>query len=318
MATANGHANGTNGVNGTDPPPFPPPRYSKVPPAILVAVAEEDGTYDIEISLDEDIQEDPTELCTLLENERSAKNTWMTVAIAYAKHRKLDVAIEVLGKTLTVFSRGSSQDRLSILNGLCWLYLLRCREAPRVKPGKHTCDEVPALSHKLTSADDNTEEEDEVKTKDYFVQAATSVLNEASRISPSYPPLYLARGVLYLLRASSIPPPTIAGPNHITAERVETLKQAAKCFEDALRSSHGKNLMAKMGKARVNYSMAKYADALKLYQNVLESSPELKDPDPRIGIGCCFWQLGHKDEAASAWRRSLELVCVVSSCLLII
>ncbi|KAF2653743.1 TPR-like protein [Lophiostoma macrostomum CBS 122681] len=287
MATAYGHANGTNGVNGANSSSFPPARYSKVPPTILVAVAEAEGPYDIEISLDEDIQEDPTELCTLLENERSAKNTWMTVAIAYAKHKKVDVAIEVLSKTLNVFSRGSSQDRLSILNGLCWLYLLKCREAPRVKPDGKT--------------------EEEAKTKDFYVQAATSVLNEASRISPSYPPLYLARGVLYLLRASGMPPPMIAGPSHITPERMETLKQAAKCFEDALRSSHGKNLMAKMGKARVNYSMAKYADALKLYQNVLESSPELKDPDPRIGIGCCFWQLGHKDEAASAWRRALEL-----------
>ena len=88
---------------------------------------------------------------------------------------------------------------------------------------------------------------------------------------------------------------------------METLKQAAKCFEDALRASNGRNLMAKMGKARVHYSMGKWADALKGYQNILESSPDLLDPDPRIGIGCCFWQLGHKDEAANAWQRSLEL-----------
>lgn len=65
--------------------------------------------------------------------------------------------------------------------------------------------------------------------------------------------------------------------------------------------------MAKLGKARVNYSMGRYTDALKIYQNVLESSPDLKDPDPRIGIGCCFWQLGFKDDAASAWQRSLDL-----------
>jgi RNA polymerase-associated protein CTR9 len=90
-------------------------------------------------------------------------------------------------------------------------------------------------------------------------------------------------------------------------ERAETLKQAAKCFDDALRASGGKNLMAKMGKARVSYSMGKWAEALKGYQNVLESSPDLIDPDPRIGIGCCFWQLGFKDDAASAWQRSLDL-----------
>jgi RNA polymerase-associated protein CTR9 len=86
------------------------------------------------------------------------------------------------------------------------------------------------------------------------------------------------------------------------------LKQALKCFEDALRSSGGRNMMAMMGKARVQYSMGKYGEALKAYQSVLERNPNLIDPDPRIGIGCCYWQLGHKDEAAMAWQRALELV----------
>jgi RNA polymerase-associated protein CTR9 len=117
----------------------------------------------------------------------------------------------------------------------------------------------------------------------------------------------LARGVLQLLRASLQGPSTTAGPNATSSERTETLKQAAKCFDDALRASSGKNLMAKMGKARVSYSLGKWAEALKTYQNVLESSPDLTDPDPRIGIGCCFWQLGFKDDAAGAWKRSLDL-----------
>ncbi|KAF2474253.1 TPR-like protein [Lindgomyces ingoldianus] len=283
MASTYDQANGMNGHAAL----FPPPRYSEIPPAISVAVAEVDGPIDVEISLDEDIQDDPTELCTLLENEQSDKSTWVKVAIAYAKHKKLDVAIEVLSRAVGAFTRARAEDRLSILNALCWLYLLKCREAPRVKPD----GQLPS----------------EARTKDFYMQAATSVLNDASRISPSYPPLFLARGVLYLLRASLQAPSTAAGPGQISAERLETLKQAAKCFEDALRSSGGKNLMAKMGKARVNYSMGKWADALKLYQNVLESSPDLIDPDPRIGIGCCFWQLGFKDDAAGAWQRALDL-----------
>jgi RNA polymerase-associated protein CTR9 len=280
------YANGANGVNGADKM-FPPPRYSDVPSAITVSVAEAGDTIDVEIALDEDIQDDPTELCTLLETENSLKSTWVQVAVAYAKHKKLHVAIDVLSQAVNAFGRARAEDRLSILNGLCWLYLLKCREAPRLK------QESPA--------------DPEVKTKDFYMQAATSVLNDASRISPSYPPLFLARGVLYLLRASLQAPATQAGPNAISQERMETLKQAAKCFEDALRASGGKNLMAKMGKARVSYSMGKYAEALKMYQGIMESSPDLIDPDPRIGIGCCFWQLGFKDDAASAWERSLEL-----------
>ncbi|KAF1851049.1 protein prenylyltransferase [Cucurbitaria berberidis CBS 394.84] len=267
---------------------FPPPRYSDVPSAITISVADEEGgQLDVEIPLDEDIQDDPTELCAILENEKSLTSTWVKVAVAYAKHKKIHVAIDVLSQAIHVFARARGEDRLSILNGLCWLYLLKCREAPRIMS--------------------DTQTDPDTKTKDFYLQAATSVLNDASRISPSHPPLFLARGVLYLLRASLQGPSTTAGTNAISPERMETLKQAAKCFEDALRASGGKNLMAKMGKARVHYSMGKWADALKTYQNVLESSPDLIDPDPRIGIGCCFWQLGFKDDAAAAWQRSLEL-----------
>ncbi|CAD0028811.1 unnamed protein product [Aureobasidium pullulans] len=65
--------------------------------------------------------------------------------------------------------------------------------------------------------------------------------------------------------------------------------------------------MAIMGKARALYSLGKYPDALHNYQAALERAPHLQDPDPRIGIGCCFWQLGHKDEAHNAWQRALDV-----------
>lgn len=66
--------------------------------------------------------------------------------------------------------------------------------------------------------------------------------------------------------------------------------------------------MAILGKARVQYSLGKYADSLQCYQRVLERAPDMVDPDPRIGIGCCLWQLGHKDDAKNAWQRALDLV----------
>uniref|UniRef100_A0A8H7NAE2 TPR-like protein n=1 Tax=Bionectria ochroleuca TaxID=29856 RepID=A0A8H7NAE2_BIOOC len=66
-------------------------------------------------------------------------------------------------------------------------------------------------------------------------------------------------------------------------------------------------MLALMGKARALYSMQKFADSLAIYQDVLMKMPDLIDPDPRIGIGCCFWQLGFKDDAKVAWERSLEL-----------
>lgn len=286
MAAVSSHANGVNGVNGAATS-FPPPRFSAVPSMLLVPIPDPDSgaIMDIESSLEDDIADDPTEICTLLENEKQDKKTWMDVATAYAKHNKVDLAIEVLSQANHAFARGRSEDRLSILNGLCWLYLLKMRSAPRVKP-------------------DTTED---VKTKDHYVQQVTSIINEASRINPSYAPLFLTRGVLLLLRASLLAPSTSVGPNHANTERLDLLKQAAKSFDDALRYSSQRNLMARLGKARALYSMRQYVDACRIYQSVMEDSPGLIDPDPRIGIGCCYWQLGHKKEAAKAWHRSRQL-----------
>ena len=128
------HANGANGVNGAGAM-FPPPRYSDVPSSITISVADDEGgQLDVEIPLDDQIQDDPTELCDILEAEKSATSTWVQVAVAYAKHRRIETAIDVLKQATDVFSRARADDRLSILNGLCWLYLLKCREAPRVRP----------------------------------------------------------------------------------------------------------------------------------------------------------------------------------------
>lgn len=149
----------------------------------------------------------------------------------------------------------------------------------------------------------------EARTKDFYIQSATSALNDASRISPSYAPLFLARGVLYLLRASLLQPSQTGANSLDRSEKVDALKQAVKCFDDALRASRGSNMMAILGKARVQFSMGKYAEALQAYQTVLERAPDMIDPDPRIGIGCCLWQLGHVDDAKIAWERALELVC---------
>lgn len=66
--------------------------------------------------------------------------------------------------------------------------------------------------------------------------------------------------------------------------------------------------MAVMGTARAHFSLGRYADALKGYQEILAKMPQLQDPDPRIGIGCCFWQLGYREEARESWERALELV----------
>lgn len=126
-----------SGLNGHDlGSPITTKRFSHIPNVIAVAVAEADAEgYEVEVDLD-DINEDPTELCNLLEIENKPKNMWILVAIAYAKHRKTDDAIEVITRALAALGHARPDDRLSLLNALCWLNLFKCREAPRIKPGR--------------------------------------------------------------------------------------------------------------------------------------------------------------------------------------
>jgi RNA polymerase-associated protein CTR9 len=294
MATAvvNGYTNGhtaSNGIVGAGNK-----RYSDIPSAIDIPVSGADVDEAVELNLDE-LNDDPTELCALLEDENAAKNLWMTISLAYAKQHKIDLAIDICQRGLHSLSRGLPKERIGLLSLQCWLYLWKSRVAPRVVP-----------EGQLVS---------EARTKDYYLQAATGALNEASRVNPSFPPLFLARGILSLLRASLQPPSKSVAPGSIEhSERIESLRQALKCFDDASRVSAGRNMMAALGKGRTLFSLGRYADALECYQDVLAKMPDLLDPDPRIGIGCCLWQLSHTEEAREAWERALELVRPSAPC----
>ena len=276
-------ASQTNGTNGATAATPVSRRFSDIPPAIEVPINELDEVVEIDLV---ELQDDPTELCSLFEDERAARTYWMIVALAYAKQKRIDQAIEILIRGGNAM-QNNQRDRLSMVGCLCWMYLWKSRDAPRVIPGV------------LVS---------EAKTKDHYLQLATSALNDASRLNPAFPPLFLARGVLLLLRASLQAPSTKAtAPGAIDQEKHELLRQALKWFDDALRVSQGKNMLALVGKSRALFSLGKYAEALAGYQEVLQKMPGLVDPDPRIGIGCCFWQLGHKEDAKIAWERALEI-----------
>lgn len=284
--TTNGHANGGANGNAVLSPGHRilSKRFSDIPSAIDIPVQGDDDDQAVEVDL-EDLLDDPTELCTLLENEGAARTYWMTVSLAYAKQKKVDHAIEMLVKSGQAM-KGGAKERLSMLACLCWMYLWKSREAPRVAP------EGVLVS--------------EAKTKEYYLQLSTSTLNEALRLSPNFPPLMMARGVVQLLKASLQPPSKSAG-GAIDPEKAEILRASLKSFEDAIRVSAGRNMMAVLGKSRALYSLGKYAEALEGYQEALHKMPDSIDPDPRIGIGCCFWQLGFKEDAKGAWERALEI-----------
>lgn len=269
--------NGTNGLAAHAPKSK---RFSDIPATIDIPMQD-----DVEVEIDlQVLPDDPTELCAVFENEQSPRIYWMTVALAYAKQNKIDFAIEMLTRGANVL-QGNQREKLSIITCICWLYLWKSREAPRVAP-----------EGSLVS---------EAKTKEYYLQLATQSLNDASRINPAFPPLFLARGVLILLKASL--QPTSKATGAVDSHKAEQLRNALKSFEEAIRVSQGKNMLAVMGKARALFSLARYAESLAAYQEVLAKMPDMVDPDPRIGIGCCFWQLGFKDDAKTAWDRCLEI-----------
>lgn len=76
---------------------------------------------------------------------------------------------------------------------------------------------------------------------------------------------------------------------------------------DRLLKADSSNCFALLGKAQITLAKAQnYAAALKLFQQVLVLNPLMK-PDPRIGVGLCFWLLKDKKMALNAWNRVLEL-----------
>lgn len=282
----NGHADGKAATNAVANAHSLGARFSDIPSAIDIPASSFDT--EVEISLEE-LPEDPTELCTLLDNEQASKNFWVIIALAYAKHNQLDLAVEILNRGIASLPPTAMKEKLGLLGWICWIYLVRSRQAPRIAP------EGQLIS--------------EARTKDFYLQAATATLNEASRLNPAFPPLFLARGVLSILRASLQPPAKAIRPGTVdTSERVESLRQALKCFEESSKAFGNRNVMAILGRARAQYMLGRYNEALEGYQEVLMKMPDMREPDPRIGIGCCLWQLDLKDQAKAAWTRALSLV----------
>lgn len=115
---------------------------------------------------------------------------------------------------------------------------------------------------------------------------ATGVANKIATLDRQSTLGYLTRGELSVLKGD--------------------FEESLNSFRVVLSESSNSNLFGHLGKARVLYHKKNYKAALKLYQLILRSRPTFK-PDPRIGIGLCFWHLNEKDMAHAAWKRALEL-----------
>ena len=84
------------------------------------------------------------------------------------------------------------------------------------------------------------------------------------------------------------------------------LDEALRNFDQVLKNA-ATNVVALLGKARILFAQKQYPQSLRLYQQVLQLNPNAQ-PDPRIGIGLCFWAMNQKEKAKMCWERSLEVV----------
>ncbi|KAK6522435.1 hypothetical protein TWF281_002996 [Arthrobotrys megalospora] len=263
-------------MNGNSAPPRQ--RYPKVPSRIEVPLTEQvgdEGTVEIDLT---DLPDDVDELSSLLEQEQASHPYWILSALAYAKHRKVDNAIEILNSRALNSEniKRNQKEILPIQLCLLWLYLQKTREAIK--------------------APYNPSESSE-STKDHFLQAATSLLNNIGRYEAEHPAYNIARAVYSSLKAAV---------TNVKAERTSNLENAHRIYDETLKRANGTNMVALMGKARWLFSKARYDKALECYQEILRKRPDM-DPDPRIGIGLCFWMLNFRDDAKIAWERALEL-----------
>lgn len=217
-----------------------------------------------------DLPIDPRDFCAILTAEEADSRYWIRLAWEYRRLDRLDQATDILQdglRSLAVQKQGVQRHYLHSL--LASLYLQLSRLA------------ATGMGKQIDGSNN--------ETKDFWQKKALLSINEAARLKPLTTSNTIMRGVLSIL----------------VSEKDRSYEDANKQFDNALREN-AQNTFAMLGKARVLYSRKNFKLALVYYQKVLRIRPTIL-PDPRIGIGLCYWQLDMRDDALAAWERANEL-----------
>lgn len=216
-----------------------------------------------------DLPDDPRVLCQILSGEEADSKYWIKLAVEYRHNGLLDQSIAIIQEGLVSPSiQRQPTQNFSLHSLLASLYVAKSRSA----------------TTGIQSLDGAKNE-----NKEHWQQLALQSLNYASSYKSESAANSTMKGVLSILKA----------------EKDRPLDEANKHFDAALKEDAG-NLFAMLGKGRVLYARKNYRVALAYFQKVLQARPTLV-PDPRIGIGLCFWQMSLKDDALAAWSRALEV-----------
>ncbi|KAI9493671.1 hypothetical protein BDB00DRAFT_822072 [Zychaea mexicana] len=133
-------------------------------------------------------------------------------------------------------------------------------------------------------------EESEQKS---MLEKASKYIQEADRIHNQYEQTMVLKGNLYLLKRD--------------------IKEASKAFDNILSIRHN-CVPALLGKAKIQYHLRQYKDALKSYQTALvHARRNLSAAEIRLGLAQCYAQLGMTNEAKAALTRCVQLGHIASA-----
>ncbi|PWN88599.1 hypothetical protein FA10DRAFT_268777 [Acaromyces ingoldii] len=274
------------------------------------------GDEVVELSLD-DLPVDIEDYVQVLREERSAGHFWMKLASECGARKRLQDCEMVLQSAIQTLSmdprqgyrpsQASAEECAPFHAMLSTLYLARARPNPKVI--------LPEAKFQNLTTNAT------IEPKERQQQAAASHAQSAA--VGAVPPMMKGRATLrhgvLLGRGIFL---TVTGRTD----------EALKAFDDVLRFQ-ARNPAALMGKACCLLRKRAYANALKIYQEVLAISlaqnaraaqeaataaaadgdaahnPASKwlGPDPRVGIGLCLHGLGKLAEARRAWARAIAV-----------
>ncbi|KAH8924948.1 TPR-like protein [Atractiella rhizophila] len=263
-------------------PPFP------LPPTRILEIPLSSSTSEaIEINLDEldTDQEALDEVRNVFTTEKVGWELWVRVAVELWR-RGLEAG-EMINGALKAFPR-PGEARFSLLLVQICFSLSLSRVAPRVVLGSRARrDQLPSTSNGQP-----------LRTKDEYLSEAMAAIDQIELTMEN-----VFKADARFLEAK--------GQVLFAQGKVD---EAGRIWDDILRKEgESLNICALFGKARTLLLKRSPKPALKIYQELLQILPHPSDarfeqyPDPRLGIGLCFWNLGDKEMAWKAWKRS-ELV----------
>ncbi|KAG6899837.1 hypothetical protein C0993_006355 [Termitomyces sp. T159_Od127] len=239
-------------------------------------------TIDIEvgsqevITIDLDILDpNPEDVLDLLKDGQCKIWVWTKLAGEYWRKGYLEAAEKIARTAIESFRANGTESHLPpIYSMLANIQIAYARKAP-----------------KLILPDARQDDMRGEKSKEEYYREAAQLLNTGERVGTES-----GEGVM--------------GTLSFLTRGIQQL--ATRSMDDALRSFDGvliekpTNVVALLGKARILYARRNFREALRVFQDVLRYNPRCL-PDPRIGIGLCFWALDQKSKATAAWQRSMEV-----------